>query len=69
MTPEEQWDGPIQVAIRDWDEQQGHLPQARSEATLGGCCNPRPWQPICVGCPDRRLFVSPSPSQGGGTDG
>ncbi|PWK81659.1 hypothetical protein C8D88_11670 [Lentzea atacamensis] len=30
-----------------------HLPKARSEATLGRCCNPRPWEPLCVDCPSR----------------
>ncbi len=26
---------------------------AVASPVLGGCCNPRPWQPICVGCPGR----------------
>ncbi len=28
MTPEQNWDGPIQDAIRRHDEQLGHLPKA-----------------------------------------
>lgn len=47
-TPEQRWDGPIQDAIRDWDEQQGH-----TALLARTCCNPRPWQPICVDCPGR----------------
>lgn len=32
-----------------------HPPEARSEATPArlGCCNPRPWEPLCVDCPRR----------------
>jgi hypothetical protein len=27
-------------------------PKARSVATLvKSCCNPRPWEPLCVDCP------------------
>lgn len=26
MTPPEEWDGPIQAAIRAWDAKQGHQP-------------------------------------------
>jgi len=54
MTPEENWNGPVQDAIREWDEQQGYLPKAGSVATLlKSCCNPRPWEPVCVDCPAR----------------
>jgi hypothetical protein len=61
MTTAEQWDGPIQGAIRRHDEQQGHVPKdpAEGRTTLlvrplaRTCCDPRPWQPICVDCPGR----------------
>jgi hypothetical protein len=56
-SPEQQWDGPIQDAIRRHDEALGHRPKAQPEGPTillaRSCCNPRPWQPICVDCPGR----------------
>lgn len=71
MTPEQQWDGPIQDAIREWDAQQGHSPEAPAAGRTAllvrpvsrSCCNPRPWQPICVDCPGRFRSDTPEETQ------
>jgi hypothetical protein len=31
MNPNERWNGPIQDAIREWGQSQGHLPKAPAE--------------------------------------